>query len=190
VLEKQEREHKSRLDSEERKRKKKTAEELAKDKERTDKEDREVLDELFVLYDIQIAGRETIHDRSTIVLTFNPKADYKPTTRDGKVLKSIAGRVWVDESDHHLVRMEAEAIDTISFGFGLFARIHEGTRIIAERRKFNDEVWLPARFELHASARVLLLKGLRFREITEYSNHQKFNADTTLSFPDLEKPEP
>ena len=102
-------------------------------------------------------------------------------------MQKIAGEAWVSEDDHELVRIEAETIDTISVGLGLLGKLNKGSRISAERLKVNDEIWLPARVEVFVNARVLMLKGFNFREIVEYSDHKKFNVETILSFPDLEK---
>jgi hypothetical protein len=52
--------------------------------------------------------------------------------------------------------------------------------IHAERRKVNDEVWLPSRTEVTLSARILLLKGIHIREILEYSDYKKFNVETII----------
>ena len=82
----------------------------------------------------------------------------KPLTDDGKIMRKFKARAWLSESDYELVRAEIEAIDTLSFGFGLLARVHKGTVATYERRKVNNEVWLPAEVTWTASARVLLLQ--------------------------------
>ena len=86
----------------------------------------------------------------------------------------------MNESDHQLVRIDAHVIDTISLGFGLLAKLQKGAMVHAERRKVNDEVWLPDKTEVSLSARVLLLKGFHLREILEYSEYKKFNVETVI----------
>jgi len=147
------------------------------------RDDNELIEDVFGVYDIQIAGREDIDGRSTIRLTFKPRADYKPKTRQGTVLKHTAGQAWVDESDYQLARVEAEVIDTVSLGFGLLAKLHKGARVYAERRKINDEVWLPAKTEVSVRGRIFLVKGINMREIVEYSDYMKFTVDTNLEYP-------
>ena len=63
-------------------------------------------------------------------------------------------RAWIRESDRELVRLDAEAIDTLSIGFGLLARLHKGAKLSFLRTKVNDEVWLPSRVSFSGSARV------------------------------------
>jgi hypothetical protein len=80
------------------------------------------------------------------------------------------------------VRVEIEALDDLSFGLGLLARIHKGTTATYQRRKVNDEVWLPAQVTWTASARVLLLRRLRLRGVAEFSGYRKFTVDTSTTY--------
>ena len=70
-------------------------------------------------------------------------------------------QAWISESDYELVKLDAEAIDTLSFGLGVLARLHKGARLSFLRRKINGEVWLPAVASYSGSARVSLLFTLR-----------------------------
>ena len=74
-----------------------------------------------------------------------------------------------------------EAIDAVSIGLGLLARVHKGTTASFTRRKVNNEAWLPARAEYVVSARVLLLKRLREGGLFEFSNYRKFTVDTSTA---------
>ena len=47
--------------------------------------EREVVDELFRMDDIQVAGRETFGGRSTVLVTFRPRPGYDAKTKGGKV---------------------------------------------------------------------------------------------------------
>jgi hypothetical protein len=127
--------------------------------------------------------REIIDGHSTIVLSFKARPGSKPKTRDGKMWQHIAGKVWVSEEDYQLVRMDAEIIDSISIGFGLLAKVHKGARLFAERRKLNNEVWLPSKVEASVSGRLLLLKGINLHQINEYSDHRKYQVETILKIP-------
>jgi hypothetical protein len=151
------------------------------------RDDENVIDDVFGVYDIQFTGRQEINGRPTIHLTFKPRADYKPKTRQGTFMQHIAGEAWVDETDHELARIDAQVIDTISIGFGLLAKLQKGARVQALRQKINGEVWVPLRTEAHLTGRMLLFKGINTREIAEYSDYEKFSVDTILKFPDENK---
>ena len=140
------------------------------------------IDDMFRIYDIQMIRREPIDGRDTILATLTPKPSVKPQTKDGDIMRHFKARAWVSESDYELVRAEIEALDDLSFGMGLLARIHKGTTATYQRRWVNDEIWLPAQVTWTASARVLLLKTLRLHGIAEFSGYRKFNVDTSTTY--------
>jgi len=116
----------------------------------------QIIDDALGVFDVEMAGRETIGGRPAILLNFWPRAAYKPKTSEGKNMQHVAGRAWIDEEDYQVARVEVEVIDPISIGLGILAKLQKGASIVADRRKFNDEIWLPMRTEITLNARVLL----------------------------------
>ncbi len=169
-------------------RKQAIASERRKDERQQDKARQEysaAVEDIFRVFDIQMLRREAIEGHDTILATLTPKPDARPLTDDGKVMRHFKALAWISESDYELVRVEIEAIDTLSFGLGLLARVHKGTVATYQRRKVNGETWLPAEVTWTASARVLLLRRLRLRGESRYSNYRRYSVDTstTISAP-------
>jgi hypothetical protein len=165
-----------------------TSAERQKEARQRDKERRQygaAVDDLFRIYDIRMVRRESIEGHDTIVATLMPKDGVKPQTDDGKVMRHFKARAWISESDYELVRVEIEAIDNLSFGLGLLARVHKGTVATFQRRKVNNEIWLPEQVTWTASARVLLLRNLRLRGVAEFSGYRKFGVDTSTTYTGL-----
>ena len=136
------------------------------------------VEDIFRIYDIRMLRREQIDGHDTIMATLTPKPNARPSTKDGRIMRHFKARAWISESDYELVRVEIEAIDTLSFGLGLLARVHKGTVATYERRKVNNEAWLPAEVTWTASARVALVRRLRLRGVAEFSNYRKFTVQT------------
>ena len=144
--------------------------------------------DIFRVYDVRLVGREMIDGHETILITLTPKRDPQPRTREGGYMRRFAVQAWVNEVDHELVRVRAEAVETLSIGWGLLARIHKGTAFSFERRKINGEVWLPARSSYSGSARVGLVRTLRRQGVSEFSHYRKFdvNASADYALPTLD----
>ena len=153
-----------------------------REREKEQKRYSAAVDDLFRIYDIHMVRRESIGGRDTILATLTPKEGAKPQTDDGKVMRHFKARAWISESDYELVRAEIEAIDDLSFGMGLLARVHKGTVATYQRLKVNNEIWLPEQVTWTASARVLLLKRLRLRGVAEFSGYRKFTVDTSTTY--------
>jgi hypothetical protein len=140
------------------------------------------VDDLFRIYDIRLIRRERIDGHDTVFATLDPKQEIVPLTDDGKIMRHFKARAWVSETDFEIARVEVEAIRDLSFGLGLLARVHRGTLASYERRKVNDEVWLPARVTWTASGRMLLLRRLRLRGMSEFSGYRKFTVETATTY--------
>jgi hypothetical protein len=141
-----------------------------------------MLDDLFLLYDIRMERRESIDGHQTIAFALTPRPDAKPRTREGSQMRKFNVRAWVSESDLELVRVDAEAIETLTMGFGLLARLHKGAMLSFVRTKVNDEVWLPSRVSYSGSARVGLIAVLRRSGTSEFSGYRKFSVDTSTTY--------
>jgi hypothetical protein len=142
----------------------------------------EVVGDIYNIFDIRMIKRERIEGHDTIAFMLTPKADAAPKTREGEIMTHFTVHAWISETDHELVRLEAEAIDNVPFGLSVLARLHKGASLSFLRRKINGEAWLPARTNYSGSARVGLLWTLRRNVAIEYSDYKKFAADTPSSF--------
>jgi len=142
----------------------------------------EAVGDIYTVFDIKMVGRERIEGHDTIEFSLTPRPDSNPKTREGGMMKHFKVRAWISETDHELVRLEADAMDNLSLGFGVLARLHKGARFSFLRRKVNGEVWLPAVVDYNGSARVGLLWTLRRTGSSEYSGYKKFSVDTSSSF--------
>ena len=147
-----------------------------------DRHEAEVVEEVIALYRITMTGRESIAGRSTIAFTLDPRPEYKARTKEAGIIKKFKGRAWIDEQDHELARLEMEAIDSVTIGFGVVARLYAGSRAVIERRKVDGDTWLPARSHFVGGGRLLLVKRIDIDQLSEYVDYRKPTADTTTTF--------
>jgi len=151
----------------------------AREYQKARRERDEAVSDVFTIFDIRMIGRERIESHDTIAFSLTPRAAARPRTTEGRQMQHFRVQAWVSESDYELVKLDAEAIDTLSFGLGVLARLHKGARLSFLRRKINGEVWLPAVASYSGSARVGLLFTLRRGGSSEYSGYRKYSVDTS-----------
>jgi hypothetical protein len=151
---------------------------LAKE-EAEKKKEREIVEELFRMDELVMEGREAIDGRSTIRVSFRPRPGYKPASDDARAIQKLAGRAWVDEQNYQLVKIEAELLDSVGVGPGGVIRLQKGAQAFFERRRINDEIWLPARARFFGAAKVLLFIVGRVEVRSEYGDYKKFSVSTS-----------
>ena len=122
--------------------------------------------------------RERFRGQDVLVFDFEPNPEYKPKNMEERVVKELAGVVWVDEKAHDVARLEAYFIGDVHIGGGLVANLQKGTSFVLEQGYINNEVWLPTYEEAHVGVRVLLVKAFRVNAVTKYSDYKRFNVET------------
>ena len=160
----------------------------ARDYQKAVRERTEAIDDIFNVFDVRMLARERVEGHDAIVFTLTPKRKVKPRTDSGKMMHHFTARAWISESDYELVRVQVEAIESVSFGLGLLARLHKGATATYQRRKVNGEAWLPALVTYAGSGRVLLVKGMRLGGMSDFSNYRRFGVETTTTLPAVAQP--
>jgi hypothetical protein len=142
------------------------------------RKEKAVVDEIFRMDDIEITGREPVDGRPTIIVSFTPRPGFRPATDGGKVVQKLAGRAWVDEADRQLVRLEARLVDSMAVGPAKLARLQKGAMAFFQRKKVNDEVWLPTEARFTGAAKAFLLFGARLDVHSTFGDYRKFSVST------------
>jgi hypothetical protein len=142
-------------------------------RERRVRSGRSPMDEAVDALRFTVEGREPLGGRDMIVVRFEPRPDARPQTREGKMAKSFAGKVWIDEAAREVARAEATAIDDLSYGFGLVARLNEGTTVTLTRERVDDAIWLPTSIQFRGSGRALLFRKLNIDFGVEWFDYRR-----------------
>jgi hypothetical protein len=107
-----------------------------------------------------IARREVVDGHDSIVIDFQPRPDAKPSTRQGRLARVFQGSMWVNESAHEVERVEATAIQDLSYGLGLLARVRKGATVSVERKPVEGGVWMLTALRFNGEGRALLFRKL------------------------------
>jgi len=159
---------------------KKRLEREAKDRE----EEREFVREVSDAFTFHLAGVESIDGRDTYVINADPRPGFQPHHKEAKYFSKVRGRIWIDKAESQWVKVDVEAMDTLSWGLFL-ARVHRGTHILVEQTRVNDEVWLPKHVWLKLDAKVALLKNYNLTADIIYTDYKKFRTDTKIVPPGI-----
>jgi hypothetical protein len=133
---------------------------------------RSAVEDAVSVLQFAIHGRETIEGRDAIVVRFEPRPEARPSTREGRIAKAMKGTIWVDEAAREVMRAEATAIDSLSFGFGIIARLNEGTHVTFTRERVDRDVWLPTSIRLTGQGRAILFRKLAIDHVIEWFDYE------------------
>jgi hypothetical protein len=131
------------------------------------------------------AGRAMRDGVQTIVVSFTPKPTARPVTREGRIAQKFAGTVWMQESNFEVMRVEAKAVDDLSFGYGLVARLGEGTPALMVRKPVADGIWMPTELRLNGRGRAAFgLRRLVIDYVVEWFDYRRLPFESAAPFLD------
>jgi hypothetical protein len=131
------------------------------------------MDDVVAMLAFKLDRRETVNGRAAVAVTFTPKPEGDPQTREGRIAKAFSGTAWVDETAREVIKVEATAVDAISFGFGLIARLNRGTTVTLHRQPIHDGLWLPTSVRFAGEGRALLVRKLNVDQRIEWSEYKR-----------------
>src|SRR5579863_2217963 len=150
-------------------------------KEEKDREEgRQFVREVADAYDFRFVGIENIEGRDNYVIDAEPKPGYEPKMKEAKILPKFRFRAWIDKDEIQWKKLDAECIDTVSFGLFLF-RLHKGSRAMIEQTRVNNEVWLQQHISATVGGRIALMKSLDVAIDVTDRDYKKFGSNTKIT---------
>ena len=132
------------------------------------------VDDTVATLQFSIVRRELLNGRQTIIVRFTPRRDANPQTREGKLAKMFSGSIWVDEAAREVTRVEATAVEDLSYGFGLLAKVRKGSVVTLTRERIDDHLWLPTSVKFKGDGRALLaLRKLNIDFAVEWFDYKR-----------------
>lgn len=130
-------------------------------------------------YHFRLLGEETIEGHPTWVIEALPKPGFKPKVPRAGMLSKFKGKLWISQSGYRWVKLEAEAVDTVSWGLFL-ARLSKGSRVAIAQTRVNNEVWMPKSVNVKLDARLALLKRMQGDVEVTYDSFRKFSTESKI----------
>jgi hypothetical protein len=130
-----------------------------------------ILDDAATVFELNYAGRETIDGDEVLVVALKPRPQARVTTREGEWMKRSEGRMWVTENGNHVARLRIYAVNDLSIGWGVVARVDPGSGFDYTRKRIGD-AWVPLELTIEGTGRTLLFRRFQVKTVTTYSDHR------------------
>ena len=137
---------------------------------------RSAVEDAVAVLRFEMDRRERVGGRDAILVHFESRPDGRPTTREGRIAKLMKGTIWVDEEAREVMRAEATAMDDLSYGFGIIARLNEGTRFTLTREPVAGDIWLPTSIRLTGQGRAVLFRRLTIDHVIEWFDYRQVGS--------------
>lgn len=122
--------------------------------QRENTRDHQMLEEMVDAFQFHLTGETVVDGHACWVLDAESRPGYEPGNHEGRVLKGMKGRLWIDQTTNQWVKVHAEVVKPVSF-FGFLAKVGPGTEFDLEQAPVADGVWLPKAFNVRVNASAL-----------------------------------
>jgi hypothetical protein len=130
-----------------------------------------MLQEMVDAFRFSLAGQARVNGHDCWVLDAEPKPDFDPPDHEGRVLKGMQGKLWIDKATYQWVRVQAEVVRPVSF-YGFLAKVEPGTQFYLEQEPVASGIWLPKVFDVRVQATALGLFSENSTENDTYRDYQ------------------
>lgn len=155
--------------------KRESPEQRAQRVRKQEEENTSIIREVPNAFDFQLLGEEVVNGRQAYVLQATPHPGYEGQGKYARMFSRVAGRLWVDKTDLGWIKVDGQVIQPISIGLFL-ARVLRGSQITMEQTRVDDGIWMPARVEVRAAARIFFVKSLVVERVLTYSEYRALQA--------------
>ena len=127
--------------------------------------------ELIGRYRVTLAEKKIIDDRSTHVITFEPKSGRLPIRkRIDYALNKSGGKIFIDAETFEVARVEFRLIEPVGLWWGLLGKLRRAEGSIA-RKRLEDGYWAPTEFNMYLNMRILF-SNRHYRRQSQWSDHR------------------
>jgi hypothetical protein len=134
---------------------------------------RSIVEDVASVLDVSIDRRDVLNGRQTVVVSFHGRPEAKPKTREGRLARAFSGLIWIDENAQEVAKVEATAVDDISFGYGMLAKLNSGSKVMVERESIERDLWLPTSVRFTGDGRALLLRKLTIKFAVDWFDYRR-----------------
>ena len=123
-----------------------------------DKKDFLVNGDLLQRFEFTVSGREVLNGRPALIVDFQPaKKQLPPRNLKERFINKAAGRVWVDEADYALVKVDLHLTEHVNVVGGLVGAVWNFTYGFM-RERTADGLWFLRNTDWHLEGRELFVR--------------------------------
>ncbi len=122
---------------------------------------------LIARYQWDVTGHEAVNGRPAYILSFQPRPNWPVKRIIDRLLNRAAGRLWVDEKDFEIARVDLHLPENVSAWGGILASVKKFV-LRFEQTKVDQTAWLPSYIDGYLDGRILI-KTLRVKVLEQHS---------------------
>jgi len=129
----------------------------------------------------QYSGEPKSEADHLVKLTFQPNPAFQAPSREAKVLREMAGEIWIDTKQQRLVSISGQLLNEVKFAGGLLGHLEKGGTFRVNRAEIVPGQWETTEMKVDMQGKALLLKTISVRQKERHRNFKRVPNDLTMA---------
>ncbi|MDP9038413.1 MAG: hypothetical protein M3O02_03945 [Acidobacteriota bacterium] len=113
-------------------------------------------------------------------LSYHPNPGFSPPDMEARVMGGMSGTLVVSKEGHRIRTFKGRLENDVTLGYGLFARLKQGSTFDIERRIIAPGIWQITETHVHIQGHALFFKTISTQQDEVKSNFTPVAPGTTL----------
>jgi hypothetical protein len=116
-----------------------------------------------------------------VKVVFKPNPDYRPESREARVLHEMGGEIWVNAKQQRLASINGQLLEDVNFGGGLLGHLDKGGQFRVKRAELASGHWEITEMNVNMHGKALMFKSISVQQNEVRSDFQAVPDDLTLA---------
>jgi len=116
-----------------------------------------------------------------VKVVFKPNPQFRPPSREGKVLQQMAGEMWVDTRMKRMASISGQLMNEVKFGGGLLGHLEKGGQFAVKRTEVAPAHWEVTEMAVNMRGKALLFKTISVQQKEVHQNFERVPDDLNIS---------
>jgi hypothetical protein len=113
-------------------------------------------------------------------IRYSPNPAFHPRNRVDGILMGLQGTMWVDPSGKRIARIQGTLNKSVTFGWGILARLEQGGRFVMEQSRLPDGTWRESLLSVKFTGTILIFKRLDVNITRTFSSYKQMADGLTI----------
>jgi hypothetical protein len=118
------------------------------------------------------------NEGNLVKLDFTANPQFRPSSREGMVLRHMAGTLWVDPTERRIARIRGTLTSDVWFG-GFLGHLRAGGTFDVQQEDVGGGSWELTRLEVHMRGSMLLFKGIDVEQSQRDTSFERVPSDAS-----------
>lgn len=120
-------------------------------------------------------------ENGLVRLAFFPNPNYDAPTRELRVFRALSGKMWIDPVQKHVVRIDGQLFEDVTFGWGILARLYKGGTFEVNMREVGPGHWDMTSLDVNMSGHAILFKNISVKQHQTQSEFRRVPDNLTMA---------